>query len=51
MVSLLGLATYLAAAVALVGARSSTGDNVLVVLEPSLKRDDYSIFFGGLEGK
>jgi len=32
-------------------ARSSTGDSVLVVLDPSLKREDYSKFFGGLEGE
>lgn len=32
-------------------ARSSTGDSVLVLLDPSLKREDYSKFFGGLEGE
>ncbi|KAI0927947.1 hypothetical protein AcW2_004113 [Taiwanofungus camphoratus] len=32
-------------------AKSSTGDSVLVVLEPSLKRDNFSIFFNGLEEK
>ena len=30
-------------------ARSSTGDSVLVVLDPSLKKDNFSIFFGDLE--
>jgi hypothetical protein len=50
MAGLWRLAAYLAAAVALVGARSSTGDEVLVVLEPALKQEDYSLFFGGLKG-
>jgi oligosaccharyltransferase complex subunit beta len=45
------LAAYLAAAFALVSAKSSTGDEVLVVLEPSLKQEDYSLFFGGLKGE
>jgi oligosaccharyltransferase complex subunit beta len=45
------LAAHLAAALALVSARSSTGDEVLVVLEPSLKQADYSRFFGGLQGQ
>ena len=30
-------------------ARSSTGDSVLVLLDPSLKRENFSIFFGDLE--
>ncbi|TFK46346.1 Dolichyl-diphosphooligosaccharide-protein glycosyltransferase [Heliocybe sulcata] len=30
-------------------ARSSTGSSVLVVLDPSLSKDNYSIFFKGLE--
>lgn len=30
-------------------AKSSTGDSVLVVLDPSLQRDNFSIFFKGLE--
>jgi len=29
---------------------SSAGGSVLVLLEPKLKRDDYSIFFNGLQG-
>ena len=28
---------------------SSTGSSVLVVLEPKLNRDDFSLFFGDLE--
>ncbi|TBU26101.1 dolichyl-diphosphooligosaccharide-protein glycosyltransferase [Dichomitus squalens] len=32
-------------------ARSSTGDTVLVLLEPSLKKENFSIFFGDLEKK
>ena len=34
---------------AFVNAKSSTGDSVLVVLDPSLSKDDYSIFFSRLE--
>ncbi|KAI0713611.1 dolichyl-diphosphooligosaccharide-protein glycosyltransferase [Earliella scabrosa] len=30
-------------------ARSSTGDSVLVLLDPSLKKENFSIFFGDLE--
>lgn len=30
-------------------ARSSTGDSVLVILDPSLSKDNFSIFFKGLE--
>lgn len=30
--------------------KSSTGDSVLVVLDPSLKRENFSIFFKQLEG-
>ena len=30
-------------------ARSSSGDSVLVLLDPSLKREDFSVFFGDLE--
>ncbi|KAI0700549.1 dolichyl-diphosphooligosaccharide-protein glycosyltransferase [Cerioporus squamosus] len=32
-------------------ARSSTGDSVLVLLDPSLKKENFSIFFGDLEKK
>jgi oligosaccharyltransferase complex subunit beta len=34
-----------------IGAKSSTGDSVLVVLDPKLDKKDFSIFFGGLEGQ
>ncbi len=30
-------------------ARSSTGDSVLILLDPSLKKEDFSVFFGDLE--
>ena len=33
-----------------VAAKSSTGDSVLVVVDPK-KQDDYSIFFNGLKGQ
>ena len=36
---------------ALAQGRSSTGNSVLVVLQPSLKREDFSIFFGDLESE
>ncbi|OCH90665.1 Dolichyl-diphosphooligosaccharide-protein glycosyltransferase 48kDa subunit [Obba rivulosa] len=45
LASVVGLATLL------VQAKSSSGDSVLVLLDPSLKRDDFSIFFSGLEEK
>ncbi|KAI0806816.1 dolichyl-diphosphooligosaccharide-protein glycosyltransferase [Fomes fomentarius] len=32
-------------------AKSSTGDTVLVLLDPSLKKENFSIFFGDLEKK
>ncbi|KAI0314787.1 dolichyl-diphosphooligosaccharide-protein glycosyltransferase [Amylostereum chailletii] len=35
--------------VALSVATSSSGNSVLVVLQPSLKKEDYSLFFGNLE--
>ena len=31
-------------------AKSSTGDSVLVILEPKLQKDNFSIFFDGLRG-
>lgn len=34
----------------LVAARSSSGNSVLVVLDPSLSKDKFSIFFKDLEG-
>ena len=30
-------------------ARSSTGDSILVLLDPSLKKENFSVFFGDLE--
>ncbi|KAI0628746.1 Dolichyl-diphosphooligosaccharide-protein glycosyltransferase subunit [Trametes polyzona] len=44
-----GLLLPLVALVGFTFARSSTGDSVLVLLDPSLKRDNFSIFFGDLE--
>lgn len=32
-------------------AKSSTGNSVLVVLQPDLKRDKFSTFFNNLEGE
>ncbi|WVF66102.1 hypothetical protein IAT40_000841 [Kwoniella sp. CBS 6097] len=43
-----GLAALLSLSVS-VSARSSTGDRVLVVLEPSIKKDDYSKFWASLQ--
>jgi oligosaccharyltransferase complex subunit beta len=34
-----------------VKAKSSTGNSVLVVLQPDLKRDNFTIFFDNLESK
>lgn len=34
----------------LVNAKSSSGDSVLIVLEPTLQKADYSIFFTSLTG-
>jgi oligosaccharyltransferase complex subunit beta len=31
--------------------RSSTGSSVLVILEPKLAKEDYSLFFDGLTGQ
>jgi oligosaccharyltransferase complex subunit beta len=44
VLSLLGLA-------GLSAARSSTGDRVLVILEPQLAKDDYSKFWASLKGE
>ncbi|QRW26762.1 oligosaccharyltransferase complex subunit [Rhizoctonia solani] len=49
MVKLLGLLSAAWYAVSHVAAISSTGNSVLVVLDPKLKRDDYSAFFNGLK--
>jgi oligosaccharyltransferase complex subunit beta len=43
------LLAQLLALTALAIGRSSTGDSVLVVLDPSLKQEDYSLFFSGLK--
>ncbi|CDO71858.1 hypothetical protein BN946_scf184940.g5 [Trametes cinnabarina] len=48
------LRTLLLPLVALAGfavARSSTGDSVLVLMDPSLNRDNFSVFFGDLENQ
>lgn len=45
LLPLLGLAA------SLVAAKSSAGDSVLVVLDPIYKRDNFSVFFDGLEGE
>ncbi|KAG6332310.1 hypothetical protein ID866_6782 [Astraeus odoratus] len=48
------LASALVSLLALAGnvvAKSSTGDSILVVLDPSLDKKDYSRFFGGLEDR
>ncbi|CAE6533971.1 unnamed protein product [Rhizoctonia solani] len=49
MVKLLGLLSAAWYAVSYVAAISSTGNSVLVVLDPKLKREDYSTFFDGLK--
>ena len=35
----------------LASSKSSKGDSVLVILDPKLHQDNYSIFFNGLRGK
>ncbi|CCM05772.1 uncharacterized protein FIBRA_08005 [Fibroporia radiculosa] len=49
MLSLWPLLSSLVCLAAVTYAKSSTGDSVLVVLDQSLKRDNFSIFFNGLE--
>ncbi|KAI0668417.1 Dolichyl-diphosphooligosaccharide-protein glycosyltransferase subunit [Trametes maxima] len=44
-----GLLLSVAAFAGFTFARSSTGDSVLVLLDPSLKRENFSVFFGDLE--
>lgn len=44
-------AAGLLASIPTAAAISSTGDSVLVLLEPKLKRDNFSKFFGSLEGR
>lgn len=43
-------AALLASVVPVALARSSTGDKVLVVMEPALNAEDYSLFFNNLRG-
>ena len=49
MVLLRALTTAILAFAGLVNTQSSTGDNVLVVLDKDLKKESFSAFFGGLE--
>ena len=42
LIPLLGLASFAAA-------KSSSGDSVLVVLDQTVAKEDYSLFFTGLE--
>ncbi|KAB5592117.1 Oligosaccharyltransferase complex subunit beta [Ceratobasidium theobromae] len=49
MVKVLGLLSVAWYAASYVAAISSTGNSVLVILDPKLKRDDYSTFFNGLK--
>jgi hypothetical protein len=51
MVKLLGLLSAAWYAVSYVAALSSTGNSVLVILDPKLKREDYSTFFNGLKSR
>jgi len=51
MVSALRLAVAVFCTLSTAFARSSTGNKVLVVLEPKLSRDDYSVFFNNLESQ
>lgn len=50
MRGLIALAVQLAVLAAVALSKSSTGNSVLVVLEKELSRDDFSAFFGSLEG-
>jgi hypothetical protein len=50
MVAFWSLLLPLAGLAGLINAKSSTGDSVLVVLEQSLPKEDYSIFFTSLTG-
>lgn len=49
MLSLRSLVFLLAALASGLYAKSSTGNSVLVIVEPK-KQDDYSLFFNGLKG-
>jgi len=48
MVALWSLLLPLISLAGLINAKSSSGDSVLVVLEPNLQKEDYSIFFTSL---
>lgn len=47
---MLSLLVLFATFFGLLHAKSSTGDSVLVLLDSKLDKDDFSLFFGGLEG-
>lgn len=49
MLSLLPFFTLVLAVCGIIDAKSSTGDSVLVIVDPAQK-NDYSIFFDGLKG-
>ncbi|KIM87409.1 hypothetical protein PILCRDRAFT_275831 [Piloderma croceum F 1598] len=48
MVAFLSLLLPLISLAGLINAKSSSGDSVLIVLEPNLQKEDYSIFFTSL---
>jgi len=50
MLSLRALWASVIALSTLCAATSSTGSKVLVVLEPTVAKSDFSVFFNGLEG-
>jgi hypothetical protein len=49
MVLLRALTTAILAFAGLVNGQSSTGNSALVVLDKDLKKESFSVFFGGLE--
>jgi oligosaccharyltransferase complex subunit beta len=51
MVFIRSLVSAIVALGALCAAKSSTGNKVLVVIEPALNKQDYFTFFSGLEGE
>jgi len=51
MVSIRSLVSAIVALGALCAAKSSTGNKVLVVIEPALNKQDYFTFFSGLEAR
>jgi len=50
MVAFWSLLLPLISLAGLINAKSSFGDSVLIVLEPNLQKEDYSIFFTSLTG-